>query len=209
MRLYSDRRAQLYRQFAGDACAILWTVLAVRVALWVYRHIDDLRGGGDSFAHSATGLRDSLASAADKADRVPVAGDALRGPFDSAADAAEGMARAGERASDAIHITAIVLATATFVLPMFVVLVWVLWRARWARRRRAADVLLSLADDRALFALRALAGAPLGRLASVARALEREDVSRDLVTGWREREPRVINALAELELRSLGLPYRP
>ena len=74
--------------------------------------------------------------------------------------------------------------------------VWLVVRARFVSRARAAGRILDSAADLDLFALRALATQPV-------RALAR--VSDDPANAWRRRDPEVVRSLAALELRSLGL----
>ena len=87
------------------------------------------------------------------------------------------------------------------VVPIVLVVgVWLALRLRFVRRATAAQRFLDAAADLDLFALRALAGQPMHRLARV---------SDDPAGGWRTQDPAVVRALALLELRDCGLRPPP
>jgi len=77
-----------------------------------------------------------------------------------------------------------------------VLLLWLPRRVAFARRAGAARRHLDTAADLDLFALRAMARQPMHRLARV---------SDDPVAEWRRGDPARVRALADLELRDMGL----
>jgi hypothetical protein len=82
-----------------------------------------------------------------------------------------------------------------------VLLVWLPLRVRFIRRASSAAALRASPAGRDLLALRALAHRPL-------RELTRLDP--DVAEAWRRGDDSTVDALASLELRSLGLhPARP
>jgi hypothetical protein len=96
----------------------------------------------------------------------------------------------------------VLLALVVVAVPLGLVLfLWLPLRLRWMRR---AGVISGLRDEpagRDLLALRALAGQPLNRLAKL---------GPDIAQSWRNGDAEAVDALAELELRRLGLrPARP
>jgi hypothetical protein len=140
-----------------------------------------------------------LTDAGTEVHKVPVAGDSLAGPFNRAADGARGLADAGREQVAIVHDLAWVLALLLLAIPVALVLFgWLPWRLRWVRRASAAAGLRRAAPGRDLLALRALANQPLRRLSTV---------DDDPVAAWRRGDPEVVAALANLELRRLGLRH--
>jgi hypothetical protein len=77
-----------------------------------------------------------------------------------------------------------------------VVFGWLPLRLRWKRRAGAAAVLATAPAGRDLLALRALANQPVRRLTKL---------SPEVAEGWRRGDEATVEALAELELRRLGV----
>ena len=129
--------------------------------------------------------------------RVPLVGDDVRAPFTAAGGAADSIAHAGVEVQQGVHQMALLLGLTVAAIPILLVAgVWLVVRARFVSRARAAGRILDSAADLDLFALRALATQPV-------RALAR--VSDDPANAWRRRDAEVVRSLAALELRSLGL----
>jgi hypothetical protein len=104
---------------------------------------------------------------------------------------------AGTAAQDAVGTLAFVLATVLVVLPVaWLALRWLPWRLAYAREAGAAARLTRGTPDLELLAARALATAPLPRLAALPDGIG---------AAWRAGDPAAVRALAELELRRLGL----
>ena len=92
---------------------------------------------------------------------------------------------------------ALLLGVGTALVPIaLVALLWLPRRLAFVRRAGAARRHLDAAADLDLFALRAVTGQPMHRLATV---------SDDPAGAWRRRDPAVVTRLAELELRDMGL----
>ena len=107
------------------------------------------------------------------------------------------MSGAGQSAQDAVATLATVLAVVLVVLPVgWLLLRWLPWRLRYAREAGAARQLLTGTPDLEILAARALATAPLPRLAALPAG-----------TGgaWHAGDPATVRALAGLELARLGL----
>jgi hypothetical protein len=127
---------------------------------------------------------------------VPVVGDELAAPFEALGSAGGSVVGAGQAAQDAVGTLATVLAVVLVVLPVgWLLLRWLPWRVRWVRAAGAARR-LAVADP-AVLAARALATAPLGRLA---------DLPPGTADAWRAGDPAATRALAAVELDRLGLP---
>jgi hypothetical protein len=197
MRLYAQQPGLRARQIAGDAGLVAWTVLWVLVARAVHGAVLALAEPGAAVADLGRSVADSMGSAAETAGRVPVAGDDLARPFRALGDAGTSVGGAGRAAQDAVGTLAVLLAVALVALPVGWLLVrWLPGRVRYVREAGAAAGLLRGAADLELLAARALATAPLSRLAALPAGTG---------SAWRAGDPAAVRALAALELDRLGL----
>jgi hypothetical protein len=171
--------------------------VSIRGAMWLHDLVEKLAVPGQKLEGAGSGLAENLAEAGGKVRRVPVVGDELTTPFNEAAAAARAVAEAGQDQQDLISDLALVLALTALVLPLGLVLFgWLPLRIRWIRRATAASALRSTAAGRDLLALRALANQPLRKLTRI---------DPDVAQAWRRDDESVVDALAALELRGLGL----
>lgn len=197
MKLYAEAPGRHSRQILLDALVLLWMLLWVKVASVVHGLVERLAAPGRALEDAGGRLSDSLGEAARKAGDVPVAGDSLRKPLASAADAAHGLAAAGGAQQVAVNRLALALAVVVALAPILAVLVRYLPdRLRWIRAASAADQLRASSSDLDLFAIRALAHRPLSELARI---------GPDPAGAYLRQEPGVTAELAELELRAIGL----
>lgn len=197
MKIYADRFPTAARQLLTDLLAIGWIYLAVRAALRLQDLVQKLGVPGQKLEGAGGGLADNLAEASSKVGRLPIVGDDLTAPFEKAATAARSVAEAGQAQQDLVGDLALALALltlATLLLP--VLLGWLPLRVRWIRRASAASRLRAAEAGRDLLALRALTSQPLRKLARI---------SPEVADAWRRGDPDTVAALAELELRGLGL----
>jgi hypothetical protein len=197
MQLYAQQPAVRSRQLAADLGMLAWTVIWVLVARTVYRAVLVLAEPGEAVEDLGTSVSDNMGSAAEAAGDVPVVGDELASPFEALADAGSGVSGAGVAAQDAVGTLAFVLAVVLVVLPVgWLALRWLPWRIGYAREAGAAARLTRGTPDLELLAARALATAPLPRLAALPEGTG---------AAWRAGDPAAVRALADLELRRLGL----
>ncbi len=197
MKWYADAPGLRRRQQALDLAVLLWCLLFVRLAQLVHGGVLRLQEPGRQLQGAGTRLADSLSSAADRVSGAPLVGGRLRDPLDTAAGAGRAVADAGASGQDAIGHLALVLALVVALVPIGIVLArWLPHRLRYASEAAAA---VRLRGDVELLALRAATSLPLARLAR----LGPEPVAR-----WRRGEPGAAEALAALELRTLGLEPR-
>ncbi|WP_456786005.1 hypothetical protein [Cellulomonas sp. P5_C5] len=197
MTLYAQTPWRRARQIVADLIVVCWVVLWVRAGQRVYDVVGQLAAPGRTLEAAGSSLSESLTSAGDTVARVPLVGDDVRAPFTAAGGAADSIADAGVEVQEGAHQIALVLGLTVAAVPILLVVgVWLLVRARFVSRARAAGRILDSAADLDLFALRALATQPV-------RALAR--VSDDPANAWRRGDPEVVRALASLELGSLGL----
>ena len=197
MKLYADLPARRTLQMLADITVFAW------VALWAWlgRTVHDatmrLAEPGRTLQGAGSGFRDQMGQAGRSVSDVPLVGDQLAEPFERAGGAGTSIEQAGSDLVDAVTSLALLLGWVTALVPIgLVVFVWAVLRGRFVRRATAAQQFIDSAADLDLFALRAMATQPMHRLAGI---------SDDPTGGWRARDPRVIAALAQLELRNCGL----
>lgn len=201
MKLYADHPARRTRQVVTDLAVVAWVVLWVLVARAVHAAVSRLAAPGRTLEDAGASLEAGLGDAAGGVADVPLVGDRLRSPLDAAGGAAGTLTRAGQGLQDGVAQLADVVAVTVAAWPVLaVVTVWLVMRTRFARRAHAAQTLVAAGAADELFALRALTRAPL-------RALVR--VSDDPAGAWHRRDPDVVRALAELELRRVGVAAGP
>jgi hypothetical protein len=184
-------------QLMSDIVIILWTTLWVLVGLAVHSAVATIAQFGHQVDTSASGIAHSFDSAGQRADRIPLLGDAFGKPLTAAGHAARDLAGAGH----SLHTTAawlsVVLALAVAAPPLLAVLVpWLIRRLRFFRRKWTVLGLAATPAGEQLLALRALANRPLRRLATV---------DLDPVGAWRREDAVAIRGLAALELRAAGV----
>jgi len=199
MKLYADTPGRLSRQLVTDLFVLAWLAFWSWLAVELYRLVLKLGVPGQKLAGAGDGMAGGLTEAGNQAHKVPVAGDSLAAPFNRAAQSAKGLADAGREQVAIVHDLAWVLALILLAIPVALVLFgWLPWRLRWVRRASSAAGLRRADPGRDLLALRALTNQPLHRLSTV---------DSDPVAAWRRGDPEVVAALANLELRRLGLRH--
>jgi hypothetical protein len=197
MQLYASAPVLRTRQLAADAGMLAWLVLWVLVARVVHGAVLVLAEPGQAVEDLGSSVAGNMESAAGVAEDVPVVGDELSAPFDALSDAGGSVSGAGQAAQDAVGTLATLLAVVLVVLPVcWLLLRWLPWRLGWAREATAARALLAGTPDLHLLAARALATAPLPRLAALPPGTG---------AAWQAGDPAAIRALAGLELTRLGL----
>lgn len=197
MKLYSDVGTQRAGQVIGDLFLVAWIAFCVGLGYLVFRVTNLLGVPGRKVAEAGDGLAGDLRRLAEPAGDVPAVGSKLRAPLDSAAGAATKLADSGRDQAAAVEQLAYVLGGVTILLPvLFALLIWLPRRILFSRRATAAQRFIDSDADLELFALRAMANQPMHKLAKI---------SDDPVSAWRARDPGVMNQLANLELRSVGL----
>lgn len=197
MQLYARTPVLRTRQLLADAGLLVWTVLWVLLARAAHDAVLLLAGPGRAVEDLGSSVADSMGTAAGAAGDVPVVGDELAAPFDALADAGGSVSGTGQAAQDAVATLGWVLAVLLVVLPVgWLLLRWLPWRTTWVREAGAARRLLTGTPDLHLLAARAVATAPLPRLATLPDGTG---------AAWQAGDPAAVRALAALELDRLGL----
>lgn len=202
VKMYADRTPTAIRQIVTDVLVVAWVYAWIRAAMRVHDLIEQLAVPGQQLERAGTGMADNFADVGGKIGNVPVVGDELTSPFQDAAGAARSLAGVGQQQQDVVADLALAITIGLLVLPLGLVLFgWLPLRVRNVRRASAAAALRGSPAGRDLLALRALAHQPL-------RELTRIDP--DAAQAWRRGDDSTLDALATLELRSLGLhPTNP
>ena len=197
MRFYADRLPTAIRQLLTDLLVVIWVYAWIRAGLWVHDMVLKLGVPGQKIEGAGSGIADNLADAGGKVGRVPLVGDELTQPFTRAAEAARSLADAGREQQEVVGNLALVLAVLLTAVPLSLVLfLWLPRRLRWMRRAGVASKVRNAPAGKDLLALRALASRPLDQLAKL---------GPDIAQSWRNGDAAAVDALAELELKDLGL----
>lgn len=202
MKLYAEHPVRAFVQIASDVLALVWIYVWVRAALSLRDIISTLDRPGELLASTGAGFTEHMTSAAEQAARVPLAGEALATPFTNMSETGESLTSAGDAFRESVASLALTLPLLTASLPILLVAAtWLPARARWVHQANATRRLRKLAPEaRArLLALRALASVAPSRLVGV---------HDDPAGAWHADDRRAVDALAELELRRLGLRTR-
>lgn len=197
MKLYAHGRVRRTRQMVGDVLLVLWLVLWLWLANIVHDATLALATPGRKIEAAGGGLATKLRDAGGAVGDIPLVGDKASSPFEGAGRAADQIADAGTSQVDAVQHLAFWLGIAVAAIPILVVLATYLPRRwRFAREATSGQRFVDTSADLDLFALRAMAGQPMHRLA---------EISGDPVRAWRDGDQRVVRALALLEMRDAGL----
>jgi len=197
MKLYSDFAGRRTAQILADVVAVGLIALVVWGAVLIHAAIAVLDQVGKNLKGAGDGFQKTMSDAGDTLGGVPLIGGGIRAPFDAASGAGGLLAQAGQAQQDLVDTAALVIAIASAVVPILVILfVWLRPRVRFARRATRAYRISQLADGMQLLALRALVDGDARELHTVA---ERP------VEAWRHGEVGVVRALAALELREAGV----
>lgn len=197
MKVYADRRRTATGQFVSDLFVVAWVGYWIWVATEVHALVEKLAVPGQKLEDAGNGIAVGLSDAGNKVDNVPAVGDALASPFERAAAGAQSLAEAGREQQHTVQQLAIVIVVLLLIVPLGLVLfVWLPLRLRWIRRASVGSALRGGTAGRDLLALRALSRQPLRRLLAI---------HPDPVSAWRAGDTSTLDALANLELRTLGL----
>ncbi len=200
-KLYADTPLRRFWQVTRDLLLVLWVAAWVWVGDTVHDGTMALAAPGRQVDRSATAMADGLTEAGETLGDIPLVGGGVATPFEKAASASSSLAGAGRDSVEAVERLALVLGVTMALIPILVVLAFYLpGRIRFVREATAGARFVDATEDLDLFALRALAHQPMYVLARI---------DDDPAGAWRRREPGVVRALAELELRDSGLRLPP
>lgn len=197
MAIYARPSWRLARQVVADVFVLVWAAVWWSVSRTVKAAVDAVADPARDMVDALSGLEQDMTDAANGAGGVPMIGDRLRVPFDSAAAGVAGLGGDAQAQINAVENLAAVCGWCVFGIPVLVVLIiWSPARIRFVLRATAARRALATGADVDLFALRALATQPLARL---------HRIDADPLAAWRAGDREVVRALADLELRRCGV----
>lgn len=181
----------------GDLVLAGWCLVWALVAWGLKSIVDTLaipaQGISDQTATLATRLDDTARQLRD----VALVGEQLAQPFGPMADSLRGLSRQAAEQVQTVHDIGWLLFFVVFLMPsLTVALLYLPPRIRRARESAAARAYVDQLSDLDLFALRAMAKAPMTKLAKI---------SSDPAGAWRRGDQETIRALADLELKRVGI----
>lgn len=194
---YAETSSRRSVQLTSDVLVVAWCLVWVLVGVAVHGAVSALAAPALALSGGTDRTADELREAADGVAGIPLVGDDVSAPFESAADAVGRLTQGAAGLAEQVQDLAVLVGVLVPLTPVsLVLLLWLPARLRSARRAGAARSLLDAGADPQLFALRALATQPLHRLGAV---------SADPVGDWRRGDAVVTARLAGLELDRLGV----
>ena len=189
------------QQVLLDIGTVCWVVLWVITGIAVRRVVETVATPGQQMSQWATSMAGDMSNAAQSAQSVPIVGDKLRVPFDSLASAMASLQQYADSVVGFVQVVALVAGIVTFAVPVAIWLwKWLPWRIRFAYESSKAIRLLAADGAIELFALRAMAMAPLSALAKV---------TSNPIHAWQTGDEAVMRQLADVELKRVGLALPP
>lgn len=200
MTFYSDFAGRRAWQIVADVVAIALIATFTGLGVAVHGLVLKLQDFGVQMQDAGTSFESTMNEIGDRLGQVPLIGGGISSPFDEASSAGTTLRDAGRAQQEAVQQLSTSAGLVVALVPVAViVLVWLIPRIRFCRRARWARAALAWPGGDDLLALRALSSRALPE---IARA------HPDAAEGWRSREPDVIVALADLELRTRGVRRR-
>ncbi|WP_285135539.1 hypothetical protein [Microbacterium sp. lyk4-40-TSB-66] len=200
MKLYSDFAAQRARQVTADIIALALIAVSAAVGVFVFATVNQLAQFGRQMQTAGADFRTSMTDVGARLGGVPLIGDGISAPFETASSAGDTLASAGQTQQDLVLQAAIALGVGVAALPILIVLlVWLVPRLRFIRRATHARTQMRAGLSTDLLALRALTNQKVDAITKV---------DPDALGAWRRGDPDVVRRLAGLELRSVGIRAR-
>ena len=200
MKMYSDFPLVRSGQIVADVVAVAAIALFIALGASVHALIVTFADLGRQLEDAGNGFRQTMTDAADTLGDVPLIGQGIRGPFDSASGAGAALEEAGRNQQSAVQTAAVVIGIVIALVPIAItVRYWLLRRIAFARRATEASGLAAMEGGLDLLALRALAARPPAALLAI---------DRNPTDAWRRGDPVAIRALAALSLREAGVRAR-
>ncbi len=197
MRTAHIRPTRRAAHVAGDLILIGWTLLWLGIADMVRAAVEAMAGPAVALNRSTSSLAGTVEDAAESLGDVQFVGDQLAAPFEPIAGSLRDIAGQATETVTAIEQAALVIALVVWLAPtLTLAVIYLPLRIRRARESAAARRYINDQSDLDLFALRAMAKAPMTRIAAI---------TNDPVAAWRTGEAAVIQQLANLELRRVGI----
>jgi len=179
--------------FVGVALVAFWLWLGAGV----YDAVNHLGEVGELMESVGASLSEDLTQMGDTLGSVPLIGDGIRAPFDSASDGAASIEQAGlEQQAFASRLAWVCAIGLVFVPIVATLAIWLIPRRRFVLVSGKVRALAAMEGGDDLLALRALASRPIEEIAAL---------GPDVAQAWRRGDPEAISRLAALEKRAVGL----
>ena len=192
--IHPSRRAA---HVAGDAILLGWALLWLVIAAVVRSAINAMATPAVELGRSTEELATTVEDAANNLGDVQFIGEQLAAPFGPIADALRDISEQAAEQVASVEQAALVVAIVVWLAPtLTLALIYLPRRIRRARKSAAARSYINDQADLDLFALRAMANAPMTAIAAI---------TSDPVAAWRSADAGIIAELANLELRRVGI----
>lgn len=200
MKIYSDYPARRAAQIVADVLAVAIAAIGIWFGTVVFSAIAALSDVGRQLESAGTGFKGAMTNAGNALGQIPLVGETVRVPFDTASGTGALLESAGRSTQDLVIRVAIVIGILVAVLVVFAVCwVWLRRRIWFIRRATEASRLAKFSDGPDLLALRALVNGSRQKLAAI---------DRHPVAAWRRGDEKITRRLAQLELREAGVRLR-
>lgn len=194
---YDARPLRLAGQVLFDLLVVAGVVAAVILGRALTAAITHLADVGSRVHAEGSAFQQQLSKTAAALGKIPFAGGTVSAPLQQASRNAGAIADAGAQQHNAtVHVAHLVGGSVIVILLLVLLLTWVRYRGRFIRTATATNRVDQTPAGTELLALRGLhrrAAATLGA---------------DVVDRWRQRDPAVIVALADVERHACGLRTR-
>lgn len=168
MKLYSDFPARRARQVLVDVVSLGFIAGWVWLGAAIHGLVGSLTTYGAQMEEAGAGFRVTMVQVGESLGGVPLIGEGIRAPFDSASGAGGSLEQAGRDQQALVEQLALTVGVGVAALPILMILaLWLIPRIRFARRAHRTRGLLRTGAAVDLLALRALAGQKMSSIASV------------------------------------------
>ncbi|WP_220456634.1 hypothetical protein [Curtobacterium sp. ME12] len=180
-----------------DLLVVAGGVAAVILGRALTAAISGLSDIGTRVHAEGSAFQQQLAKTAAALGKIPFAGDTVSTPLRQASRNAGAIADAGTQQHDAtVHVAHLAGGSVIVILLLMLLLTWIRYRGRFIRTATATN---------------RVGRTPAGTELLAVRGLHRNTAATlgtDVVDRWRQRDPAVIAALADIEHRASGLRAR-
>lgn len=197
MRRATIRPARRAIHLVGDLILLGWALAWLAVAGIVRSTVGALAVPAAALGRSTSSLANTMDNTATTLSEVQFVGEQLAAPFRPIGGSLRDIASQATQQVAAVEQASWVLALVVWLVPtLTLAIIYLPPRIRRARESAAARAYINDHADLDLFALRAMAKAPMTRIARI---------SDDPVAAWRAADASIIQQLANLELRRVGI----
>ncbi len=194
--LYATTKKRI-PQIIADVGLVVWVALWVWLSIQIHRLVMLLAEPAYSARDSAENVHSALGSASSSVGEVPVVGGLLSPAFDTLGLSVAGLLITIHQYIQMVEVAAVVVAVILGVLAVgLYIRKWLPWRWTFVRESTAGRKLLPANASVELFALRAMASAPMSELVKI---------TPDPMGAWKRGDVAIIQRLANLELANDGL----